>query len=68
MESRLAPEGVSTTIPYKGSVKKVLADLEHPVRLSYSGAFDLEELYQNSKFIRPLLVCEKAAHVFYPDD
>ena len=47
-------EGVSTTIPYKGSVKKVLADLEQNIRsgLSYSGAFDLEELYQNSKFIK----------------
>lgn len=47
-------EGVSTTIPWKGSVKKVLADLEQNIRsgLSYSGAFDLEELYNNCKFIK----------------
>ena len=47
-------EGVSTTIPYKGSVKKILADLEQNIRsgLSYSGATDLEELYHNSKFIK----------------
>ena len=47
-------EGVSTTVPWKGSVKKVLADLEQNIRsgLSYSGAHDLDELYQNSKFIK----------------
>ena len=47
-------EGVSTTIPYKGSVKKILADLEQNIRsgLSYSGAKDLTELYQNAKFIK----------------
>ena len=47
-------EGVSTTIPYKGSVMKVLADLEQNIRsgLSYSGATDLEELYHKSKFIK----------------
>ena len=47
-------EGVSTTIPYKGSVKKILADLEQNIRsgLSYSGATDLEDLYRDSNFIR----------------
>jgi IMP dehydrogenase len=47
-------EGVSTTIPYKGSVKKILADLEQNIRsgLSYSGARDLAELFQNAKFIQ----------------
>lgn len=47
-------EGVSTTIPYKGSVMKVLSDLEQNIRsgLSYSGATDLKELYHKSKFIK----------------
>ena len=47
-------EGVSTTIPYKGSVKKILKDLEQNIRsgMSYTGAQDLEELYYNSEMIR----------------
>ena len=47
-------EGVSTTIPYKGSVKKILKDLEQNIRsgMSYTGAEDLSELYYNSEMIR----------------
>ena len=47
-------EGVSTTIPYKGPVKKILKDLEQNIRsgMSYTGAEDLSELYYNSEMIR----------------
>ena len=47
-------EGVSTTIPYKGSVKKILKDLEQNIRsgMSYTGAEDLSELYYNSEMIQ----------------
>tara|TARA_Y100001937_G_scaffold9813_1_gene12065 strand:- start:770 stop:1987 length:1218 start_codon:yes stop_codon:yes gene_type:complete len=47
-------EGVSTTIPWKGSVKKILKDLEQNIRsgLSYSGATSIEDLYNSAKFIK----------------
>ena len=47
-------EGISTTIPYKGSVVKILQDLEQNIRsgLSYSGADCLYDLWYNAKFIR----------------
>ena len=48
------PEGVSTTVPYRGSVKKLLEDIAGGIRsgLSYSGARNLEELRNKSSFIR----------------
>ncbi len=47
-------EGVSTTIPWKGSVEKILKDLEQNIRsgLSYSGATDIKDLYNNAIFIQ----------------
>lgn len=47
-------EGVSTTIPYKGSVTTILKNLEQNIRsgLSYSGARNIAELQANSKFIQ----------------
>ena len=47
-------EGISTTIPYKGCVGKILQNLEQNIRsgLSYSGAEHLLDLYYKSKFIR----------------
>jgi IMP dehydrogenase len=47
-------EGVSTTIPWKGSVKKILKDLEQNIRsgLSYSGATSIEDLYNSANFIK----------------
>jgi len=46
-------EGVSTTIPYKGSASFILEDIANNVRsgFSYSGARDVEELRENSQFI-----------------
>ena len=48
------PEGVSTTVPYKGKVASILNNLSGGIRsgFSYSGARDLKELQIKSKFIR----------------
>ena len=46
-------EGISSTVPYRGSVKDVLEDLEKGVRsgFSYSGARSLSELQAKARFI-----------------
>ena len=46
-------EGVSTTIPYKGSVVDIMKDLENGIRsgLSYTGAKNLLELRTKARFI-----------------
>jgi IMP dehydrogenase len=46
-------EGISTTIPYKGCVVKVVQDLLQNVRsgLSYSGARNITQLQAKSEFI-----------------
>ena len=46
-------EGVATTVPYRGGVKYVLADLERGIRsgFSYSGARNMKELHSKAKFI-----------------
>ena len=47
-------EGIATTVPCKGPVASVLADLERGIRsgFSYSGARSLPELQGKAKFIR----------------
>jgi IMP dehydrogenase len=47
-------EGVSTTVPYKGSVELVLAELEQGIRsgFSYTGARTLAELQAKAEFIK----------------
>ena len=47
------PEGVSTTIPYCGSVKSILRDIAGGIRsgLSYSGASSIRELQSKAEFI-----------------
>jgi IMP dehydrogenase len=49
-----SPEGISTTIRYKGSVKNILADIDGGIRsgLSYSGVKNLTELRARAKFIQ----------------
>jgi IMP dehydrogenase len=49
-----APEGISTIIPYKGSVSDIMEDITGNIRsgFSYSGAKNLCELRQNAQFIR----------------
>lgn len=47
-------EGVSTTIPYKGSVRDIVASFKQNIRsgLSYTGARSIEEFQAKSQFIR----------------
>lgn len=46
-------EGISTTIPYKGSVKNILEEIRGGLGsgCSYSGVFNLEELAAFSKYV-----------------
>jgi IMP dehydrogenase len=48
----VAPEGVQIEVPYKGSVSKILKDLIGGIRsgLTYSGAKNLQELYDKAIF------------------
>ncbi len=47
-------EGVSSTVPYRGKVKNVLADLERGIRsgFSYSGVRSIKELRRSAEFVR----------------
>mgnify|MGYP003132772478 CR=1 FL=1 len=47
------PEGISTTVPYKGPVKNILRNIKGGVQsgFSYSGARSMKELRANSEFI-----------------
>lgn len=47
-------EGVSTTVPWKGSVEKILKDLEQNIRsgFSYTGAENIADMYCHAKFTR----------------
>ena len=49
-----SPEGISTTVPFKGSVVKVLADIAGGIKsgFSYSGATNLPEFQARATFIR----------------
>ena len=49
-----APEGISTIIPYKGSVLDIMDDIAGNIRsgFSYSGAKNLCELRENAQFVR----------------
>lgn len=46
-------EGISTTIPYKGSVKNILEEVRGGLGsgCSYSGAYNLEELAVSSRYV-----------------
>jgi len=48
------PEGISTTIPYKGDVNAILSDLRGGIQsgMSYSGAKTIRDLQAKAKFIR----------------
>ena len=47
-------EGISTRIPYKGSVEDVLRDLKNGITsgFSYTGARNIEELWGKAEFVR----------------
>jgi IMP dehydrogenase len=49
-----APEGVSVVVPYKGSVKPILADLTMGLRsgLSYTGARTIVDFQAKAKFLK----------------
>jgi IMP dehydrogenase len=49
-----SPEGISTTVPYKGLTESILNDLKGGIQsgFSYSGARNVEELRQRHQFIR----------------
>jgi len=48
-----SPEGISTTIRYKGSVKNILRDIDGGIRsgFSYSGVRNIVDLHARAKFI-----------------
>jgi IMP dehydrogenase len=48
------PEGISTTIPYKGDVNGILDDLRGGIQsgMSYSGARTIQDLQAKAKFVR----------------
>jgi IMP dehydrogenase len=59
-------EGVSTMIPYKGSVKDIFKDIKGGIGsgCSYSGVDFLCNLYQESMYVKvsPLTVKESMPH------
>lgn len=50
----VVPEGVEAVVPYRGSVADILHQLVGGLRsgMSYAGARNLAELYENAEFIR----------------
>jgi len=48
------PEGISTTIPYKGDVNTILADLKGGIQsgMSYSGARTINDLQAKARFVQ----------------
>jgi IMP dehydrogenase len=51
---KVVPEGVEAMVPHKGSVADVLRQLVGGLNsgMSYAGARNLQELWQNADFIR----------------
>ena len=60
-------EGISTRVPYRGPVEKVLEDLERGIRsgLSYSGARNISELHAKANFVlqTPSGISESHTHI-----
>ena len=60
-------EGISTTVPYKGSVVNILEDLTRGIRsgFSYSGARTMDEFHSKSRFIEqtPASQIESSTHI-----
>ena len=55
------PEGISTTIPYRGSVRDILDDLRGGITsgFSYSGANSLSELWRKARFVQQTAAGQK---------
>jgi IMP dehydrogenase len=47
-------EGISTTVPHKGAAENILQTIERNIKsgLSYTGAYNLQELRSKSRFVR----------------
>ena len=62
-----SPEGISTTVPFKGPVAPILQRLRGNIAsgFSYSGASDLNKLHAVAKFIRqtPAAQIESSTHI-----
>ena len=60
-------EGVTARVPYRGSVKKIVKDLERGLRsgLSYSGVRTISELQSVAKFVRQTRsgISESGTHI-----
>jgi IMP dehydrogenase len=60
-------EGISTSIPYRGSVKNIIEDLTVGIRsgFSYSGARNIKELQNKAFFMRQTAsgITESATHI-----
>ena len=60
-------EGISATIPYKGKIENILADLDGGIRsgFSYSGAKNINEFQEKVKFIKQTLAgqAESGTHI-----
>jgi IMP dehydrogenase len=60
-------EGITTTVPYKGSVRDIITNLMQGFRsgMSYSGARDIKELQRRAQFIRqtPAGARESGTHI-----
>ncbi len=52
--SEVIPEGVESTVPYRGSAGEVIHQLAGGLRsgMSYSGAMDLKSFWKRAKFVR----------------
>ena len=64
--SEVVPEGVEALVPYRGKVRDILHQIVGGLRsgMSYAGAHNLQELWQNAEFIRitPAGQKESGAH------
>lgn len=63
-------EGISAKIPYKGPVRPILQNIDDGIRsaFSYSGAMNLQEFHENSRFILVSgnVVRENHPHIHHP--
>ena len=61
-------EGVSTTVPHRGSVAEILYELDQGIRsaLSYTGVDNLDDFRSFSKFVKQSAASrvESSAHIF----
>lgn len=64
----IVPEGVESSVPYKGTVREVVYQLVGGIRsgMTYSGASTLEDLRKNAKFIRLTFSAAKESYEKLP--